>query len=148
MTGNIAVLVKSHFSQEFCMSICSNPSERKIKIREGDGAVILVLRDYSTAEYGAYMKSRFKMKKGGQVEDCSFDARIQFVDHLLIGIEGVDAHGQHTDVTYRDPAIGEEKKLGPQVERWQQFVNPKWKFAAAVELEAGDAETANDILKN
>ncbi len=130
------------------MSICSNPSERRIKVPEGNSTVVLVLRDYSTSEYGAYMKSRFKMKRGGQVEDRSFDARIEFIDRLLIGIEGIGPDGRPTDVTYADPATREEKKLGPDVENWQHLVNPKWKFSAAVELESGDAETDSDAIKN
>ena len=130
------------------MSICSNPKERRVRVPVGDQAVILILRDYSPSEYARFMGGRYGFKRKGKISDQSMQARIGFIDDLMVGIDAEDANGKKTHVTYVEPKSGQEKKLTPEVPDWRQFVNPSWKIAAALELEGETAEIENETLKN
>ncbi|GJL78810.1 MAG: hypothetical protein NPINA01_17990 [Nitrospinaceae bacterium] len=130
------------------MPICSNPKTRRIKVPVGQGAVILVLREYSAVEYTRFMSGRYEFKRQGQIEDRSMQSRLRFVDSLLEGLEAQDAQGKPDTVTYVDPESGKEAPLTPQVEDWTNYVNPSWKIAAAIELEGESVEIENVALKN
>ena len=130
------------------MPICSNPKQRRLRITVGDQAVILVLRDYSSSEYARFMSARYGLRRKGGIKDESMEARIGFIDDLLIDIDAEDGDGRQTDVTYIDPNSGGESKLSPEVADWKQFVNPSWKIAAAIELESLNAEVESSALKN
>ncbi len=130
------------------MPLCCNPGQRRLRVPVGQAAVILVLRDYTAEEFARFLSGRFEFKRRGRIEDRSMQARVRFVDDLLVGIEARDAEGRPDTVTYRDPATGEQNPLTPAVPDWKRFVNPSWKIAAALELEGVAAETEHDTLKN
>lgn len=112
------------------------------------GAVILILREYSVSEYTRFMSGRFEVKRKGRMEDRSMQSRIDFIDDLLEGLEAEDSKGKPDVVTYVNPDTGKEEPLTPDVENWTSYVNPSWKIAAAVELEGEGVEVENFALKN
>lgn len=130
------------------MPICANPKTRRVKVSVGQGAVILILREYNASEYTRFMSGRFEVKRKGRIEDHSMQLRLGFVDDLLQGIEARDAQGKPDTVTYIDPNSGKEEPLTPKVENWKSYVNPSWKIAAAVELEGENVEVESVALKN
>jgi hypothetical protein len=130
------------------MPICANPKTRRIKVPVEQGAVILILRDYTATEYTRFMSDRFAVKRKGKIEDRSVQLRLSFVDDLLEGLEAQDAEGKPDTVTYVNPKSGKEEPLTPEVENWTRYVNPSWKIAAAVELEGASVEAENVTLKN
>lgn len=129
------------------MPIVSNPQTRRITVPVGSAKVILSLRAYTTTEYAQFMGGRFGFKKKGKLDDRSMQARIEFVDALLVDIEAVDKDGQPDYVAYSS-ATGREDKLTPQVENWKGYVNPSWKIAVALELEGEGAEVEDAAIKN
>ncbi|MBI5427260.1 MAG: hypothetical protein HZA02_03150 [Nitrospinae bacterium] len=130
------------------MPILSNPRIRRVAVPVGKDKAVLLLRNYDTEEYTQFLSDRYLLKHGGRVEDRSMQARIDFIDKLLVGVEAMNEHGQPDYVTYVDPASGTQEKLTPQVDHWRDFVNPSWKIAAALELEGQTAELENATLKN
>jgi hypothetical protein len=130
------------------MSICSNPKERRIRVPVGTGAVILILRHPTNDEYLQFIGSQFRSRRSGAVDENSMQARVDFTDQLLIGIEGRDPDGGTDCVTYIDPDGGEEKPLTPEVPCWKTYVRPSWKIAASMELEGDLAETEDNAAKN
>ena len=130
------------------MPICANPKTRRVKVAVGQNRVILVLRDYTAAEYIRFMNDRYEFKRKGLIEDHSMQSRLRFVDDLLVGLEAEDAEGNPDTVTYVHPITGSEEPLTPQVENWKRYVNPSWKIAAAVELEGESVAVENSALKN
>ncbi len=130
------------------MPICANPKIRRVQVPVGQNRVILVLRDYTAAEYIRFMNDRYVFKAEGRVEDHSMQSRLRFVDDLLVGLEAEDAGGNPETVTYVHPINGTEEPLTPQVENWTHYVNPSWKIAAAVELERESVAIESSALKN
>ena len=130
------------------MPICANPKTRRIKVPVEKGAVVLVLRDYSAAEYTRFMSDRYEFKRKGRIEDRSMQSRLRFVDDLLQGLEAQDAQGKPDTVTYVNPKSGKEEALTPDVEDWTSYVNPSWKIAAALQLEGESLEVETATLKN
>lgn len=130
------------------MPICSNPKERRIRIPVGDAAVILVFREYTQQEFQEFMESRFSIGRRGKMKDNGMAARVKFADRLLVDILAEDASGNPDYVTYIDPGSGEERTLDPEVEGWQNYVNPSWKQAAVLELETVDARLEDQAVKN
>ncbi len=130
------------------MPICANPKTRRIKIPVQQGAVFLLLRDYTAGEYTRFMNDRYEIRRNGEFEDCSMQSRLRFVDDLLVGIDAQDADGEPDSVTYVHPDTGKEEPLTPDVEGWTRFVNPSWKIAAAQELEIANVEVESVTLKN
>lgn len=129
------------------MPILSNPQVRKIIVPvAGDVKVILICRDYTTSEYARFMGGRFDFKKKGKLDDRSMQARIDFIDTLLIDVEAVDKDGNPDYVVYA--CAGKVEKLTPQVENWKDYVNPSWKISAALTLEGESAEVQEDTIKN
>jgi len=119
-----------------------------VKVPVDQGAVILILREFSASEYTRFMSGRFEFKRHGQIEDRSMQSRLRFIDDLLEGLEAWDAHGNPDTVIYLHPATGKEEPLTPEVANWTNYVNPSWKIAAAVELEGVNAAVENVTLKN
>jgi len=119
-----------------------------MKVAVGQGAVILVLRDYTAAEYIRFMNGRYEFKPRGLVEDRSMQSRLGFVDGLLVGLEAESAEGKPDTVTYIHPITGHEDVLTSEVENWKTYVNPSWKIAAAMELEKESVAVENFALKN
>ena len=130
------------------MPICANPKIRRVKVGVGQGAVILVLREYTAAEYTRFMNDRYEIKRKGKIDDHSMQSRIRFVDELLVGLEAEDAEGNPDTVNYVHPDTGKEEPLTPQVENWKGYVNPSWKIAVAMELEVANVEVESVTLKN
>jgi len=130
------------------MPICSNPKVRRVRIPVGESAVVLLLRDYSAEEYTRFMSSRFGFSGKGKIEDQSMEARLRFIDALLMGLHAEDPRGNRDVVTYIDAASGEEKTLTPEVDRWKEHINPSWKISAALELEGKAAEVEYHNAKN
>jgi hypothetical protein len=130
------------------MPICVNPKIRRIAVPVGQGTVVLVLREYSASEYLRFMSDRFEVKSKGRFEDRSMQLRLRFIDDLLQELEALDTHGQPDTVTYIHPETGNEEPLTSKVENWTRYVNPSWKIAAAMELEAESVAVENVALKN
>ena len=130
------------------MPICANPGTRRIKVKVGAGKVILVLRDYSAAEYIRFMGDRYEFKPMGRMVDRSMESRLRFVDDLLVGIGAEDSAGNKDSVTYVHPVTGAQEALTPQVENWKSYVNPSWKIAAAQDLEGESVAIESPALKN
>lgn len=130
------------------MPICANPKTRRVKVTVGQGTVILVLRDYTAAEYMRFMGDRYEFKPKGLIEDHSMQSRLRFVDDLLVGLEAEDTEGNSDTVTYVHPVTGVEEVLTPQVENWTHYVNPSWKIAAGVDLEGESVAIESPALKN
>lgn len=128
------------------MPIISNPQTRRIAVPVGSAKVVLVLRAYTTDEYAKFMGGRFGFKKKGRLDDRSMQARIEFIDALLVDIEALDADGNPDFVSY--VSDGATTKLTPQVENWKSYVNPSWKISAALELEGESAEVEDGVIKN
>jgi hypothetical protein len=130
------------------MTICANPKTRRVKVPVGQNRVILVLRDYTAAEYIRFMNDRYVFKPKDLVEDHSMQSRLRFVDDLLVGLEAEDAGGNPDTVTYVHPLTGAEEALTPKIANWTRYVNPSWKIAAAMELERESVAVENSVLKN
>lgn len=130
------------------MPIISNPRVRRVAVPAGDARVVLVLRNYTADEYAQFMGGRFGFRKKGKIDDRSMQARIGFVDAILIDIEAVDRDGNPDYVVYVDPKTGKEEKLTNQAEDWKEYVNPSWKISAALELEGESAEIQETAVKN
>jgi hypothetical protein len=130
------------------MPICANPKTRRVKVAVGQGAVILLLRDYTSTEYTRFMNDRFEIKRKGKIEDRSMQSRLRFVDDLLMGVEAEDGNGKPDIVTYVHPDTGIEAPLNSKVADWKRYVNPSWKIAAAQELEITNVEVESVTLKN
>ncbi len=114
----------------------------------GQGTVILVLRDYTAAQYIRFLGDRYEFRSRGQIEDHSMQSRLRFVDELLIGLEALDNAGNPDTVTYVHPVSGKEEVLTPEVENWKDYVNPSWKIAAAMDLEGESVAIESHALKN
>jgi len=130
------------------MPICANPKTRRVKVAVGQGAVILVLREYTAAEYTRFMNDRYEIKRKGKIDDHSMQSRLRFIDDLLQGLEAQDSQGKPDTVTYLNPQTGKEEPLTPKVEGWVRYVNPSWKIAVAMELEVANVEVESVTLKN
>jgi hypothetical protein len=127
------------------MPIVSNPQFRRIAVPVGSAKVILVLRAFTTDEYAKFMSGRYSFKKKGRLEDKSMNARIDFIDALLVDIEALDADDNPDIISYE--ADGKTQTLTPRVESWKAYVNPSWKISAALELEGVAAEEMDGALK-
>lgn len=130
------------------MPICSNPKERRIPVPVGESKVILILRHHTNDEYLKFIGSQFKHKRNGTMDMKSMEARIEFIDRLLIGIDARDPEGNEDYVSYIDPESGAEAKLTPEVPSWKNHIRPSWKIAASMELEGDLAETEEHAVKN
>lgn len=130
------------------MPICANAEERRIRVGVGESVVIFTVRNYTNQEYGKFIGSRFKQKRGGRVTDESYEAKIKFMDLILVGIEAEDENGNPDDVTYRNPENNEINILNSNVPGWTSYVDPSWKLSAASSLEEMNAQIEGDTLKN
>ncbi|PIR00040.1 MAG: hypothetical protein COV66_08030 [Nitrospinae bacterium CG11_big_fil_rev_8_21_14_0_20_45_15] len=130
------------------MPIHVNPPTRNIRIPVGENQIILKLRNYTAPEYSQFMRARYEIKKGNRFTDKSHEARIQFVDLLLVDVCAEDAEGNKDTVVFSDPADGQTRELTAQVPDWKSHLNPSWKISAAMELEGQSAELEHDSLKN
>lgn len=130
------------------MPIHSNPQQHRVKVSVAENAnVILVLRNYTVDEYTSYLDSQFKVRKRGKIDSHFTQARVQFIDKLLVDIEA-EVDGQRDMVIYTDPVDGEEKHLTRSVENWKAHISPSWKIAAALVLESNSAEIEGHLVKN
>jgi len=133
------------------MPILANPASRRVVIPVGDSKVILVLRNYTTKEYTRYLSSQSKPKGKLPLDDNEVDekwqARIDFIDELLIGIDARDGKGEPDHVAYLNNANDKEEPLTVEVPGWKEYVNASWKIAAALQIEGGLAD-GEEVLKN
>lgn len=130
------------------MPIYVNPEEIRINIPFGKETAVLILKDYTTSEFEKFMNARYSVKSRGRISDRSNEARIKFIDDILIGIAAKDAEGRRDVVMYRNPATGLVEDLTPQVDNWKQYVKSSWKISAALELEGENAEVEQETIKN
>lgn|GEM_PF-2608045 len=130
------------------MPIHVNPQTQNIKIPVGESRIILKLRNYTAPEYSEFMSSRYEFKKKNKINDRAHEARIQFIDLLLMDVSGEDGEGKKDSVVFTDPKDGQTRELTNQVEGWKTHINPSWKISAAIELEGEMAELEYDALKN
>lgn len=131
------------------MKVNLNPGVFNVEIPHGEFKVVLVLRNSTPEEFCHFLKSRFKFGTGGGIlEDQSSNARIEFIDQLLIDIKVKDKEGNLEEAFFTDPESGEEKPLNSNTPGWKKFVLPSFKHAAAVVFEGASAKMENAMLKN
>ena len=128
------------------MAVNINPGITKIEIPYGGQTVVLVLRDYTTDEFCQFQKNRFKFAPG-KVDDHSSQARIEFIETILIDIK-IKTEAGEEEVFFTDPATGEEKPLTPSVPNWKKYVQASFKCAAAIVFEGMSASLEQTTLKN
>ncbi len=129
------------------MSININPGVTKIEIPYCGKTIVLVLRNYTTEEFCWFQKNRFKLVSPGKVEDNSSQARIEFIERLLVDIKVKTGEGEET-VSFTDPATGEEKPLTPTIPDWKKYVQASFKCAGAMVFEGVSARLEQTTLKN
>jgi hypothetical protein len=129
------------------MGINIYPGITKVEIPYCGETVVLVLRDYTTEEFCQFQKSRFKLVSPGKVDDHSSQARIEFIETILTDIKVKTKEGE-TEVSFTDPATGEEKPLTPSIPNWKKYVQPSFKCAAAMVFEGMSANLEHTTLKN
>lgn len=129
------------------MALNINPGMTKVEIPYGGEIVVLVLRDYTTEEFCQFQKSRFKLVSPGKIDDHSSQARIEFIETILMDIKRKTKAGEE-EVLFTDPASGEEKPLTPSVPNWKKYVQASFKCAAAMVFEGLSASLEQATLKN
>ncbi len=129
------------------MSLNINPGVTKIEIPYCGEIVIMVLRNYTTEEFCQFQKSRFKLVSPGKVEDNSSQARIEFIENLLMDIKIKTKEGEDT-VSFTDPVSGEVQPLTPAVPNWKNYVQASFKCAGAMVFEGVSARLEQTTLKN
>lgn len=129
------------------MTININPGITKVEIPYSGETIVLILRDYTTEEFCQLQKNRFKFSPAGKVDDNSSQARIEFIEALLLDIKIKTEKGEE-EVLYTDPVSGEEKPLNPSVPNWKKYVQPRFKCAAATVYEGISASLEQATLKN
>lgn len=129
------------------MSININPGVIKVEIPYCGETVVLVLRDYTAEEFCRFQKNRFKLVSPGKVDDQSSQARIEFIETILMDIKVKTEDGEE-EVCFTDPETGEEKPLTPSVLNWKKYVQPSFKCAAAMVFEGTTANLEHATLKN
>lgn len=113
------------------MPICVNPKEHRVDIPVGEDTVVLILREFPVEEYQRFINQLYGKRRLNNDPQKRMEARIRFVDDLLIGVEGKDGEGKPKTVTYTHPETGEELELTPDVANWKEYVNPLWKYAVS-----------------
>ena len=106
------------------MAININPGITKIEIPYCGETVVLVLRDYTTEEFCQFQKNRFKFISPGKVDDLSSQARIEFIETILMDIK-VKTEAGDEEVLFTDPVSGEEQPLTPSVPNWKKYVQAR-----------------------
>lgn len=129
------------------MALNINLGMTKVEIPYGGEIVVLVLRDYTTEEFCQFQKSRFKLVSPGKIDDHSSQARIEFIETILMDIKRKTKAGEE-EVLFTDPASGEEKPLTPSVPNWKKYVQASFKCAAAMVFEGLSASLEQATLKN
>jgi hypothetical protein len=129
------------------MTININPGVSKVEIPYGGETVVLILRDYTTEEFCKFLKSRVKLSSNGIVDDNSSQARIKFIETILMDIKIKTEQGE-APVSFTDPATGEEKPLTPSIPNWKKYVQASFKCSAATVFEGMSANMENITLKN
>ena len=129
------------------MTININPGVSKVEIPYGGETVVLILRDYTTEEFCKFLKSRVKLSSNGIVDDNSSQARIKFIETILMDIK-IKTEAGEEEVFFTDPATGEEKPLTPSVPNWKKYVQASFKCAAAMVFEGMSASLEQTTLKN
>ncbi|MBC8287652.1 MAG: hypothetical protein H8E42_09305 [Nitrospinae bacterium] len=129
------------------MAININPGVTRVEIPYCGESIVLMLRDYTTEEYCQFLKNRFKFVSPGNVDDHSSQARIEFIETILLDIKIKTKEGEE-EVFFTDPATGDEKPLTPSVPNWKKYVQASFKCAAAMVFEGMSASLEQATLKN
>ncbi len=130
------------------MSINISPKNMEVHVPYFDDIVILVLRQCSTEETFQYLKI-LKENEGKTISDpACYNARIEFLDSVLIDIKALNVEGNPESINFTDPETGEDKILNSQVSDWKNHINEiiKLRGLTGFEQEYFNAEPAK--LKN
>jgi len=92
---------------------------------------ILVLRQPTSDELRTFLSSRFKRK--GTAGDSLMEARLKFVDELLVGCKQIEVK-----------EAGNVVPLTPELPNWKGRIPANWKTSVALHFEEKEAFTPED----
>ncbi len=126
---------------------------RRVAIDVAGETVVFICRIPSAQELSKFLNGRFTQKRN-KVESRVYEARAEFIDKILVDVEGAEFEG--ADKTIRplnaQTVLTEDDKvmwrgiMGTPVETWKDLIQLSWKSSAALRFE--DSSNEGDDEKN
>lgn len=124
----------------------------KVKVQvEGGETVVLVCRRPTAPELSKFLGARFE-HKGRKVKSKLYPAREEFIDKILVDVEGAQferADGSTLPLN-RAVELSDADKAhwsgicGTQVEGWKDLIPASWKSSAAMTFEDPQPESDDE----